>query len=875
MIQLFEVKRKIKKLKREDKELIEKYSEISINTREEILREYNTSESGISDEEAEKIFTENGPNVVVKNEKKSRLYFLFNSFKDKFILILIVLAIVNYFLSDAISTYIILGIAVISALIRYFQDYSVYKFNQELKSKMYTTTHILRNGKEEEIRVEKVVPGDIVKLSAGAMIPADLILIDSKDLFVNQSIFTGESVPVEKIAQNGNGAKEIFSISNICLMGSSVISGSATGVVINTGFNTYLGRMSKEVENKKETTNFEQGMNNITKMLIKYMVIVSIAVFVIYGFIRKDWIEAILFALSVAVGITPSMLPMIVNVNLTRGTKVLAKKKTLVKNINSIQNLGAIDMLCTDKTGTLTEDKIVLQKYIDVNGNEDISILEYAYLNSYFGTGMKNLVDRAIINYGNDKNMQCIVNEYKKIDEIPFDYTRKRMSVVVCNSKNNGYRMLTKGALEEILKVCDKVKYNGQIKILTPAFIEEVEQKAKEYAVQGMQVIALASKREYRGINVFNVSDEKDMTFIGFVAFLDPAKKDVKETLSKLKKIGITTKILTGDNPYATGNICKLVGIDNSKILLGTDIDEMNDEELAHKVEEISVFARMNPLQKERVVTQLKKDGHVVGYMGDGVNDSPSLHVSDVGICVNTATDIAKEAADIILLEKNLKVIYNGVIEGRKVYGNIIKYMKMALSADFGDVFSIVIASIFLPFLPLLPIQMLLQDFLYDISQIAIPYDDVDKEFLEKPKKWSTKGISKFMNVMGITSSIIDVIAFIGFWFLFGYNAGKETFFQTAWFVECLISETMIIHYVRTAKKPFLESRANKWLTLGTIATILGTILTPIILHNIPSFHFEILPLSYYGFVIVLLAIYSILVEIIKKKYIKKYGEWL
>ena len=875
MIQLFEVKRKIKKLKREDKELIEKYSEISINTREEILREYNTSESGISDEEAEKIFTENGPNVVVKNEKKSRLYFLFNSFKDKFILILIVLAIVNYFLSDAISTYIILGIAVISALIRYFQDYSVYKFNQELKSKMYTTTHILRNGKEEEIRVEKVVLGDIVKLSAGAMIPADLILIDSKDLFVNQSVFTGESVPVEKIAQNGNGAKEIFSISNICLMGSSVISGSATGVVINTGFNTYLGRMSKEVENKKETTNFEQGMNNITKMLIKYMVIVSIAVFVIYGFIRKDWIEAILFALSVAVGITPSMLPMIVNVNLTRGTEVLAKKKTLVKNINSIQNLGAIDILCTDKTGTLTEDKIVLQKYIDVNGNEDISILEYAYLNSYFGTGMKNLVDRAIINYGNDKNMQCIVNEYKKIDEIPFDYTRKRMSVVVCNSKNNGYRMLTKGALEEILKVCDKVKYNGQIKILTPALIEEVERKAKEYAVQGMQVIALASKREYRGINVFNVSDEKDMTFIGFVAFLDPAKKDVKETLSKLKKIGITTKILTGDNPYATGNICKLVGIDNSKILLGTDIDEMNDEELAHKVEEISVFARMNPLQKERVVTQLKKNGHVVGYMGDGVNDSPSLHVSDVGICVNTATDIAKEAADIILLEKNLKVIYNGVIEGRKVYGNIIKYMKMALSADFGDVFSIVIASIFLPFLPLLPIQMLLQDFLYDISQIAIPYDDVDKEFLEKPKKWSTKGISKFMNVMGITSSIIDVIAFIGFWFLFGYNAGKETFFQTAWFVECLISETMIIHYVRTAKKPFLESRANKWLTLGTIATILGTILTPIILHNIPSFHFEILPLSYYGFVIVLLAIYSILVEIIKKKYIKKYGEWL
>lgn len=872
MIQLFEIKKKIKK---EDNELLSKYSEISKKTKEEVLKEYNTSESGITENKATELLEKNGPNVVVKNEKKSRLYFLFNSFKDKFIIILIVLAVINYFLSDALSTYIILGIAVISALIRYFQDYSVYKFNQELKAKMYTTTNVVRGGKEKEIRVEKVVPGDIVHLSAGSMIPADIMLIDSKDLFVNQSVFTGESVPVEKVAQNTNDAKEIFSISNVCLMGSSVVSGGATGVVIDTGFTTYLGRMSKEVETKKEPTNFEKGMNNITKMLIRYMLVVSVAVFVIYGFIRKDWLEAILFALSVAVGITPSMLPMIVNVNLTRGTKVLAKKKTLVKNINSIQNLGAIDVLCTDKTGTLTEDKIVLQKYIDVNGNEDTSILEYAYLNSYFGTGMKNLVDRAIITYGNEKNVKEIVNDYTKIDEIPFDYTRKRMSVVVKSNKNNGYRMFTKGALEEILKVCTKVKYNGHVNELTPEMVEIVEQKAKEYAVQGMQVIAIASKREYRGVNVFNVSDEANMTFIGFVAFLDPAKKDVKSTLKKLKNIGITTKILTGDNPYAANNICNLVGLENTETLLGTDIDKMSDEELAKKVEEVNVFARMNPLQKERVVKQLKNNGHVVGYMGDGVNDSPSLHIADVGISVNTATDIAKEAADIILLERSLKVIYEGVLEGRRVYGNIIKYMKMALSSDFGDVFSIVIASIFLPFLPLLPIQMLLQDFLYDISQIAIPYDDVDKEFLEKPKKWSTKGISKFMNVMGITSSLIDVLAFLGFWFLFGYNAGKETFFQTAWFVECLISETMIIHYVRTAKKPFIESKANKWLTLGTFGTIIGTILTPILLHNIPSFHFEILPLKYYGFVILLLAIYSVLVEIIKKIYIKKNGEWL
>ena len=600
MIQLFDIKKNNKKLKLQDNELLNKYAEMSKKNNEEILKYTNSNEKGLNRKQAEELLIENGPNIVVKNEKKSRFYFLFNSFKDKFIIILLILAVINYILSDAISTYIILGIAVISALIRYFQDYSVYKFNQELKSKLYTTTHVVRDGKEKEVRVENVVIGDIVHLNAGVMIPADLYMLESKDLFINQSVFTGESVPVEKRANvdaKANNTKEIFSMQNICLMGSSVVSGSGTGVVIDTGFSTYLGKMSKEVDTKKEPTNFEKGMNNITKMLIKYMIVVSVAVFVIYGFIRKDWLEAILFALSVAVGITPSMLPMIVNVNLTRGTKVLAKKKTLVKNINSIQNLGAIDILCTDKTGTLTEDKIVLQKYIDVNGKEDNSILEYAYLNSYFGTGMKNLVDRAIISYGNKVGTNKIISDYQKIDEIPFDYTRKRMSVVVKNNKNNGYRMFTKGALEEVLKTCTKVKYDGKIVDITDEMINIVEEKAKEFASQGMQVISLASKREYRGVNVFSVEDEKDMTFIGFVAFLDPPKKDVKATLTRLKKIGITTKILTGDNPYATSNICNLVGIDNKEILCGTDIDKLSNDELKVKVEEVSVFARMNPLQ--------------------------------------------------------------------------------------------------------------------------------------------------------------------------------------------------------------------------------------------------------------------------------------
>ena len=872
MIQLFEIKKKVKQMKNTDKELLEKYTETSKKNKEEILKEYNTKEEGLTQKEYEKRYEKNGPNIVVKNEKKSWLEFFIKSFNDKFIYILLLLAIIDFALSDKLGAGIIVGIAVVSAFIKFCQNYSTYKFNQKLKAQIYSSTNVVRSGKEKEVRVENIAIGDIIKLNAGSIIPADVILIESKDLFLNQSVFTGESVLVEKTT-TPNEPKGIFDINNICLMGSSVVSGSGTAVVIQTGFDTYLGRMSKEIDNKKEITNFEKGMNNITKLLIKYMVVVSIAVFVIYAFIRHDLMEALLFALSVAVGITPSMLPMIVNVNLTKGSKTLAKKKTLVKNIQSIQNLGAIDILCTDKTGTLTQDKITLQKYINVMGEEDLDILKYAYLNSYYGTGIKNLVDKAVIAYGNQHKIKQVLKEYEKVDEIPFDYTRKRMSVVV--KSEDGYRMLTKGAIEEILKCCKQVKYKDEIIPITEDLIKQIEVNANNLSNMGMQVIALATKKEYPGVNVFNSNDESEMTFVGYVAFLDPPKKDVKKTINDLKKIGVKTKILTGDNAYATKNICNTVGLRSDRIITGVELDKMSDEELEKTVEEVDVFARLNPLQKERVVKTYKKNGHVVGYMGDGVNDAPSLHTADVGICVDSATDIAKEASDIILLEKSLQVIYDGVIEGRKVYGNIIKYMKMALSSDFGDVFSILIASIFLPFLPLLPIQMLIQDFLYDISQIAIPYDDVDKEFLEKPKKWSTKGISKFMNVMGITSSLIDVLAFLGFWFLFGYNASKETFFQTAWFVECLISETMIIHYVRTAKRPFIESRANKWLTLGTFGTIIGTILTPILLHNIPSFHFEILPLKYYGFVILLLAIYSVLVEIIKKIYIKKNGEWL
>ena len=507
-------------------------------------------------------------------------------------------------------------------------------------------------------------------------------------------------------------------------------------------------------------------------------------------------------------------------------------------------------------------------------GEEDLGILKYAFVNSYYGTGIKNLVDRAVITYGNQHKIKDVLKEYTKIDEIPFDYTRKRMSVVVEYEKE--HIMITKGAIEEILKCCKNVKYKDEIMSLDEKLSKQIIVNANNLSNVGMQVIALAEKKEYPGADVFSSKDEADMTFVGYVAFLDPPKKGVKQTITNLKKMGVKTKILTGDNAYATKNICGIVGLRSDNIIIGSQLDEMSDDELKKKIEEVDVFARLNPMQKERVVRLYKENGHVVGYMGDGVNDAPSLHTADVGICVDSATAIAKEASDIILLEKSLQVIFDGVMEGRKVYGNIIKYMKMALSSDFGDVFSIVIASIFLPFLPLLPIQMLIQDFLYDISQVAIPYDDVDKEFLEKPKKWDTSGLGRFMKVMGITSSVIDVLAFLGFWFVFGYNSvEKQNWFQTAWFVECLISETLIIHYIRTSKIPFVESRPNKLLFVSTMLTIIGTIVTPILLHSVASFNLVILPLKYYLFVILLIAIYTILVQIVKKFYIKKYGEWL
>ncbi len=853
---------------------LEEYLKLAKCSKEELFSLYHTKEEGLSTKNAKELLELKGKNITIKNDKKSIFKILIDSFKDEFILILIFLSLINFLLKDSLGSIIILLIAFISASIRFIEDYSINKFNQKLKKKVTTKVTVIRNNTPTELNITEVVPGDIVKLNAGSIIPADIKIIESKDLFLNQANYTGESILVEKETSLDNNNPDLFNISNIALMSSNVVSGLGTGLVLKTGFDTYLGSVGSKIKFSKDNTNFTQGIKSISKLLIKYMVLVCLFVIIVDGLIKKNFSEALLFALSVAVGITPSMLPMIVNVNLSKGSKRLAKKDVLVKDITSIENLGSIDILCTDKTGTLTENKIVLEKYIDATGKESKNVLEYAYLNSTYSTGIKNLVDKAIITYGTKNRIEALTTKYEKIDEIPFDYTRKKQSVVVKNK--NKYLMITKGALEEILTDCQEVKLENRVVRLTKDIKNNIISKAKDLASEGMQVIALAIKDTYPGKDLFNSSSEKNLVFIGFVAFLDEPKKGVKSILNKLSNINVKVKILTGDNPYATKNICSLAGLNSGNILLGSDIEKMSDEELTPLLETTDVFARMNPLEKERIVHLYKKTGHVVGYMGDGVNDAPALSSADVGISVNTAASIAKETSDIILLKSGLNVIYDGILEGRKVYGNIIKYIKMALSGDLGDVFSIMLASIFLPFLPLIPIQMLIQDFIYDFSQLGIPDDNVDPEYLKTPRKWDVKGISRFMLIMGLTSSLIDALAFLIFLFIFKYNTiDKASYFQTAWFITCLVTELTIIYNIRTSKIPFMESNASKKLNILIIFSLLLTIIMPIILSPIKSFNFVILPFYFYFILFALVNLYFLLVLLVKKVYIKKYGEWL
>lgn len=849
-----------------EKTLYEEYKEYVDKDNNYLLKIFNSKDAGLSSKEVIKRREEYGKNVINEEEKKSIFTFLIDSFKDPFIYILIILATINFLLGDRLGSLIIILLALTSSIIRLVQDYSAYKFDLKLKSKIFTVTTVIRQNTEKEIPTKDVVVGDIIELNAGSIIPSDAILLESKDLFVNQGVFTGESVPVEKkISDKGTN---LLSMDRILLMNTSVVTGRGKALVIKTGCDTYLGNISKSTLKNKTLTNFEIGMNAISKTLIQYMVVITVLVFILNSLIHHNILEAFFFAVSVAVGITPSMLPMIVNVNLSKGAKSLAKKDTLVKRSEAIENLGAIDVLCTDKTGTLTKGEIILTLSLDSEFKDSVDVLKYAYINSIYSTGIKNIVDKAIITYAKKRNI--VIDKYEKIDEIPFDYERRKASIVI--KDNNNYRMLTKGALIEVIDSCDNIYLNKEIIKLTKKIRDDILTKAKELSKKGMQVIALASKK-YTDNN--NLTDDKGLVFLGVVAFEDPIKPGVKNTINNLRSVGITTKILTGDNVEATQNICSLAAIPNKKVITGEEFNKLSLDEQKKVVEEVSVFARLTPLEKDNIIKLLKENGHVVGYMGDGVNDAPSLIRADVGISVNTATSIAKEASDIILLKKSLKVVYEGVLEGRKVYGNIMKYMKMALSAAFGDVFSVFLASIFLPFLPMLPIQFLLQDLLYDMSQTMIPFDDVDKEFLIVPHKWDTSDLRRFMDIMGVVASSIDIVAFIGFYYFLGFDANHAVMFQTAWFIEGVISQTLIVHFVRTAKIPFIESTANKYLLISTFLCIIASMILPILLAPIKSFHFTYLPLNFYIFVIFLSLLYIVVEEIVKKMYIKKYKRWL
>ena len=856
-------------------QLESEYRRLSSQSTAQILDEYHTQIAGLDEVTCTSLLETHGRNVVLDDTKKPWYVFLFTSFTDEFILILLALAVVSVVLQDRLGALIIMGLAVVSAVLRFTQDYNAYLSSEALKTMIHTHVDTRREDNLVKVDMDKIVPGDIVELGNGSIVPADLYIIQSKDLFVSQSMFTGESVPVEKKNTPCDPTKGCTELENICLMGCNVMSGSGIGVVVKTGKSTYLGQIAQTIESDKGQTNFERGINQITKTLMRYMIGVVVCVFFINGFIKKDWLQALMFAVSVAVGITPGMLPMIVNATLSKGAQFLAKKKTIVKNISAIQNLGAIDVLCTDKTGTLTVDNIELQLYMNFSGVEDQRILEYAFLNSYFSTGIKNLIDNAIIAYGLEKGLKEHIVNYKKIDEIPFDYNRKRMSIVIENTEGK-HRLITKGAPEEILKICTTVREGTADLPITEDLCKKIIANTDALCEEGMHVIAIAQKHEQIDVTTFNSEHETGMTFIGYVAFLDPPKPDVAEAIKALYEAGVDVKVLTGDAPLVVRHICKEVGMRSEGLLTGTDIEAMTDEELREKVTSTNIFARLAPMQKQRVVDILRSKGHVVGYMGDGVNDAPSLRHADVGISVDSATDIAKESSDIILLEKNLMVLKDGIYEGRRIYGNIMKYIKMALSGNFGNIFSVLIASIFLPFLPMIPIQMLLQNLVYDFTQATIPWDNVDEDFILSPKKWDIDSLTRFMNVMGITSSVFDILIFSTLWFVLGYSTiEKQAFFQTGWFIEGLVSQILIVHFIRTSKIPFVQSIADFRLLLSSLAGVIVAIAIPFVLGSIESFNFTIMPIEYYFFLIVILFLYFLTVEIIKKIYIKKTGGWL
>lgn len=779
------------------------------------------------------------------------------------------------------------SMVLLSSVIRFWQEFRSNKAAERLKRMIKTTALVLRqNEGKKEIPIEELVPGDIVFLSAGDMIPADCRLIQSKDLFIGQSILSGESLPVEKrefpVADAND--KSLLDLDNICFMGTNVLSGSATATVVTTGDQTYFGSISKSITAKRIETNFDKGVNSVSWLLIRFIFVMVPLVLLINGLTKGNWLEAFLFAITVAVGLTPEMLPMIVTTNLAKGAVNMSKRKVIVKRLNAIQNIGAMDVLCTDKTGTLTMDKIVLQVHLNVFGEPDAEVLKWAYLNSYHQTGLKNLLDMAVLDHFEVHHMLKVDEHFIKVDEIPFDFQRRRMSVIL--QKADGQHLLIcKGALEEMLPLCSQAFDPGedhQLHIeqdMSVAMDERMKKivtdNCNKLNEDGLRVLLVAIREFDSRALTYSVDDEKDMILTGFIGFLDPPKPTAKPSIEAMQKLGVSIKVLTGDNEIVTKKICRDVGIPINNILLGAEIEKMPDDQLKEKLETTNVLAKLNPLQKSRIVKLLQAKGHTVGFMGDGINDASALRDADVGISVDTGTDIAKESADIILLEKDLMVLRKGIIYGRRTFGNIIKYIKMAASSNFGNMFSVLGASAFLPFLPMLPIQILTQNLLYDVSQVSIPWDRMDREFIEKPQKWNTAGIRRFMIFIGPISSIFDYATFAVMFFIFKANSPvHQSFFQSGWFVEGLLSQTLIVHMIRTRKIPFIQS----WATAPVIA-LTSLIMAIGIFIPFSSFasalRMQPLPWSYFPWLVGILLCYCALTQLIKTWFLKKFNQWL
>lgn len=868
------------------------------HTKKEILAEYSVSDRGVSGAQAETLRDKYGKNVITYGKKNSAAKRLFSAFVNPFTVVLLVLAVISAF-TDIVfadpsdrnyaTVIIITAMVLISGVLRFVQETRSGNVADKLIGMIHTTACVERDGVKAEIPMEDIVCGDIVYLSAGDMIPADVRITLAKDLFVSQSSLTGESEPVEKFASVVSEKGALTDTENMAFLGSNVISGSAKAVVVAVGNDTLIGAMAKNLDEKPPKTTFEKGVNSVSWVLIRFMLIMVPVVLFINGFTKGDWMQAALFAISVAVGLTPEMLPMIVTTSLAKGALAMSKKKVIIKNLNSIQNLGSIDILCTDKTGTLTQDKVVLEYHVNIDGKEDDRVLRHAFLNSYFQTGLKNLIDIAVISKQEELGAENLTENYTKVDEIPFDFERRRMSVVV-KDKDSKTQMVTKGAVEEMLKCCSYAECRGEIRPLTSDVRRLVLKRSDELNEKGMRVIAVAQKTNPSPVGQFSTEDENDMVLIGFLAFLDPPKPTTKSAIEALKSYGVEVKILTGDNEKVTCAICKQVGLNVNRILLGSELDDISDDELGKMAEEITVFAKLSPSQKARIITVLRDRGHSVGYMGDGINDAEAMKVSDVGISVDTAVDIAKESASVVLLEKDLTVLEQGVIEGRKTYANMIKYIKMTASSNFGNMLSVLAASAFLPFLPMASIHLILLNLIYDISCTAISWDNVDKEYLSVPRRWNASGISRFMLWIGPTSSVFDIACYLLMYFVIcpmftgGLTYSQLTdpsmkalyiaLFQTGWFVESMWSQTLVIHMIRTPKIPFVQSRASAPVTFLTFAGIAVVTLIPFTPLG-AALELTALPGVYFAWLAAIVAGYMLLATVVKKLYVRRYGELL